>query len=319
MFKKIDYFIVCLLASLLISAFTPLSFVQSWHDSIAKLCNVGIALIFFFYGLKMNKSDLRHGLSNYRLHLIVQVCTFVIFPLLAFLLKPLFVGFGLSEFWLGFLFLAALPSTVSSSVVMVSIAKGNMPAAIFNASISGLIGVLVTPLWMNFSSNTSNLSETFLNLCITILIPVCLGFLLNRLWGKWATKHKKALSNFDKGIILLIVFNSFSEAFSGGIFKQFSLFQIALVGLFVSLILALIYGLILLTCRAFHFAVEDEITACFCGSKKSLIHGSVMVQTLFKSGSSQALVLLPVMIYHSVQLIIISFIAQRYANRNTGE
>ncbi|MFV0366372.1 MAG: bile acid:sodium symporter family protein [Mangrovibacterium sp.] len=316
MFKKIDSFIVCLIGTLFISAFTPLPFVLHWHDSISMICNGGITLIFFFYGLKLNKGEIKTGLSNYRLHILIQLCTFFVFPLLALAVKPLFQSIGLSDFWIGFLFLAALPSTVSSSVVMVSIARGNIPAAIFNASISGLIGVIITPLWINISQPSGNFLETFVQLCLTILLPVFIGFLLNNLLGKWATQHKKALSNFDKSIILLIVFNSFSEAFSSNFFANFSWRSMALVALFVVGFLVLVYGLIFLVARALHFSVEDEITACFCGSKKSLVHGSVMVQTLFNGAQLQSIALLPVMIYHSVQLVIISFIAQRYERRN---
>lgn len=315
LFKKIDSFIVCLLGVLLLSAFTPRCFVENWHERIGTISSIGISLIFFFYGLKMNKQDIAKGLRNYKLHILVQLCSFLLFPLLAFALKPLFEQLGMSDFWVGFLFLAALPSTVSSSVVMVSIAKGNIPAAIFNASLSGLIGVIITPLWMNFSGDTGNLLDTLVNLFFSILLPVILGICLNKYWGAWANHHKKKLSNFDKSIILLIVFNSFSDAFSSGLFSHFSLLQLSLVGALVVGIMILVYLLIWFVSRTLKFSVEDEITACFCGSKKSLIHGSVMVQTLFSGVQSQALILLPVMIYHSVQLIIISFLAQRYARR----
>ncbi len=317
MLKKIDTFIVFLLAALGISAIVPRSFVLNWYNDIEVVCNVGITLIFFLYGLKMNKDDIKKGLSNYKLHLLVQASTFILFPLIAWAMKPLFNELNLSDFWIGFLFLAALPSTVSSSVVMVSIAKGNIPAAIFNASLSGLIGVIVTPIWMNIGNHNGDLLGTLAHLSLTILLPVVLGLLLNNQLGKWVQRYKKQLGTFDKSIILLIVFNSFSEAFSSGFFAQFSLESIGMVALLVTCILFLAYFVIWLIARAWQFSIADQITACFCGSKKSLIHGSVMVQSLFKGSPSQALILLPIMIYHSIQLIIISFIAQRYAQSNT--
>ncbi|MFV0522502.1 MAG: bile acid:sodium symporter family protein [Mangrovibacterium sp.] len=315
MFKKIDLFIVCLIAILVISAFIPQWFVSDWHRIIGIICNVGITLIFFIYGLKMNKQDITKGLANYKLHILIQTCTFVLFPLMALAMKPIFAYLGMSEFWISFLFLAALPSTVSSSVVMVSIAKGNVPAAIFNASLSGLIGVIATPLWMNFSNGANNFLETLYHLCLTILLPVLLGLLLNQYFGDWAKQRKKQLGLIDKTIILLIVFNSFSEAFSSGLFTHFSLRSILLVGIFTILMLFGVYLLIWFISKLLHFNIEDRITACFCGSKKSLMHGSVMVQAMFKNTQTQALILLPIMIFHSVQLIVISFIAQRYAER----
>ncbi len=315
MFKKVDGFIICLLFVLIISSVIPRCFVDNLHKSIGTFCNVGISLIFFFYGLKMNRQDVAKGLRNYKLHIVVQLSTFVFFPILAYLARPIFYSIGIGDFWIAFLFLAALPSTVSSSVVMVSMAKGNVPAAIFNASLSGLIGVLLTPLLMSVESGFSDLLSTIYNLVLSILLPVFVGLFLNKYYGNFANTHKKKLAIFDKSIILLIVFNSFSEAFSSGLFSNFTLLNIVFIALFVIILLFAVYYVVLILSVALGFSTEDKITACFCGSKKSLMHGSVMVQAMFKTANAQALMLLPIMIYHSVQLIVISFVAQQYARR----
>lgn len=315
MLKKIDGFILGLLIVLGVSWLTPRSFVELWHQDIAVVCNVGISLIFFFYGLKMSKKDVTEGLGNYKLHIVVQLTTFVLFPILAFLSRPLFVQADAADFWLGFLFLCALPSTVSSSVVMVSIARGNVPAAIFNASLSGLMGVVITPIWMSMGAGAEELMKTVLSLVFSILGPVAIGLLLNKYWGHFAHKYKKKLTLFDKTVILLIVFNSFSEAFSSGIFASLTLPNILFIAVFTVSLLLLVYFLLLALSIALGFNTKDQITACFCGSKKSLMHGSVMVQAMYQSAGTQALMLLPIMIYHSVQLVIVSFIAQRYEKR----
>ncbi len=319
MFKKVDGFIFCLIIVLFISSQIPSQWVENTHASISKICNVGIALIFFLYGLKMNKSDIKKGLSNYKLHLLVHLSTFLLFPLLAYAFRPVFMQIGISDFWIGLLFLAALPSTVSSSVVMVSIAKGNIPAAIFNASISGLIGVFLTPIWMNVDGSDIQFLDTLMKLSFTILLPVFAGLLLNSFWGGFVKKHKAKLALFDKGIILLIVYNSFSEAFSSGLFSQFSAKHILYVASFTLLLLLISYGSIYLVSKLLGFSVEDQITACFCGSKKSLVHGSVMIQAIFKGAASQAIILLPIMMYHSIQLFLVGFVAQQYAKRNNKD
>ncbi len=129
--------------------------------------------------------------------------------------------------WLAFFFIAVLPSTVSSSVVMVSMARGNIPAAIFNASISGIIGIVVTPLWMGlFIQKTQtdfDFSSIYTKLIVQIILPVVLGLLLQRHLGVYAQKYTRQLTLFDKSIILLIIYKSFATSFEDNIFNTVSL------------------------------------------------------------------------------------------------
>jgi len=160
---------------------------------LGKLTDIGVFLIFFFYGVKLSPAQLRLGLSNYKLHLLIQGSTFIIFPVLILLIHSL-SGTGTSYMWLGVFYLAALPSTVSSSVVMVSIAGGNLPAAIFNASVSSLIGILITPLWMGLFLDVTDagidLTSTVIKLSIQILLPVVLGFLFHKKLGGLVAKNR---------------------------------------------------------------------------------------------------------------------------------
>src|SRR5690554_2107081 len=188
----------------------------------------GVAVIFFFYGIKLSPESLKLGLSNWKLHLLIQATTFVIFPVLILLLYVFFGEEG-SLWWLGVFYLAALPSTVSSSVVMVSIAGGNLPAAIFNASISSVIGIFITPLWMQvFLSALEtgfDLEDVIIKLIIQVLLPLVLGIILHRFLGAWAAKHKKSLNKFDQLIILMIVFTAFSESFAQEMFSDWKFLE----------------------------------------------------------------------------------------------
>jgi sodium/bile acid cotransporter 7 len=266
--------------------------------------------------LKLSFEQIKSGLKNWKLHLVVQLATFIIFPLIVLLSRPLIGEFISENTWIGFFFLATLPSTVSSSVVMVSVAKGNVPAAIFNASISGLIGVAITPLWMSLflDFTTENvLMDVYGGLILEIILPVIVGLLLQNYWGSWASRHSKKLSSFDKSVILLIVYSSFAHSIENGIFSTLSnryLFQ-----LFVAVILlfGLIYVLLYFLCKyILKFNEADQITALFCGSKKSLTHGSVFGKFIFMNNPYAGLYFLPLMIYHAFQIFIITFIAQRY-------
>lgn len=278
--------------------------------------SVGVSLIFFFYGLKLTREKIISGVMNWRLHTLVQCTTFVLFPLIVLTARPLIQGAHELTIWLAFLFLAALPSTVSSSVVMVSIAKGNVPAAIFNASISGLIGIVITPLWMSLfithAAGGFDLSEIYVKLAVEILGPVMLGILLQRYLGKFALRYSRQLSWFDKSVILLIIYKSFAESFDGQVFSRVQLSDLVYISGAVLILFFLVYYLTGYLARQFRLSREDKITAQFCGTKKSLVHGTVFSKILFES-SAAGIMLLPLMLFHAIQIFIVGMVAAQRA------
>jgi len=279
------------------------------------LIKYGIALLFFFYGLRLSPEKLKNDLKNWRLHLVIQSITFIVFPFLVLLFRPFLKGTENEILWLAVFFLAALPSTVSSSVVMVSIAEGNIPSAIFNASISGVIGILITPLWMGIFLEKQDeafaFGEVLTDLIINILIPVILGLLMHHFWGKWANRNKRYLSLFDKSVILCIVYRSFSDSFLNGIFSSISWTELILLSGSVITLFFVVFNLTKALIRLMKFNREDGITVLFCASKKSLVHGSVMASVIFAGSSAGSIFLVPVMIYHAFQLFYISVVAKR--------
>ena len=285
--------------------------------SLSSLANYGICVIFFFYGLKLSRNKLRTGLANKNLHILIHLTTFVLFPALILLIRPLFQGDDLWLLWLGIFYLAALPSTVSSSVVMVSKAKGNVPAAIFNASISSLMGVFITPLWMSLIlSSASGVEMTTLwsiigKLMMQVLAPVALGMALNPHWGHFAEKHSSKIRIYDQSIILLIVYTSFCSSFAHNVFTGFSPATVIVCAAGMVTLFFIVFGLVGIACRKLKMNREDTITAQFCGSKKSLIHGTAMSTVIFAGYSSLGVVLLPIMIYHALQLMIVSTLAKK--------
>jgi len=311
----IDPFIIDLLTVVVIAYFFSHTGTKEGPFHLDAIADIGVSVIFLLTGLQLGPEKLRAGLTNTRLHLVIHASTFILFPVIIILLKPLFSTVFLQQVWLPFFFLAALPSTVSSSVVMVSIAQGNIPGAIFNASISSLLGVFITPLWMSLfmqqTSGSIDLSHVIGKLLLQVLLPVIVGLLLHKKFGKFAEANKKRLKLFDQFVILLIVYCSFSESFYEGVFKGFEPVYLLALLVMVTVLLFLVYGIITFTTKALHFNREDQITATFCGSKKSLVHGSVMSKVLFANAANSGLVLLPLMLFHAVQLFIISIIAGR--------
>lgn len=280
---------------------------------LPKIAEYGVSLIFFFYGLKLNPKNLISDLSNWKLHLLVQLSTFVLFPVTVLVMKVAFPVYFSTMLGLGIFYLATLPSTVSSSVVLVSIAGGNLPSAIFNASISSIIGIFITPLWMSGMLEKTlgafDIGHTIFKLSLEVLLPVVLGLLLHKKLGTWAAQYKITLRNFDQTIILLIVFTSFCESFSGKMFDGFSLPELFLLGALMLIFFLLVFGLMDMLSSWLGFNREDRITVIFCGSKKSLVQGAVMGKVMFPAQAMLGVVLLPLMLYHALQLLAGSTIA----------
>lgn len=323
MLKKIDGFIVGLACMITLAYWFPGIGDKNSLLQLDEITGIGISLIFFFYGLKLSPKEMKKGLLNYKLHVLVQCSTFILFPLFILSFKPFIQTEEQNLLWLALFFMAALPSTVSSSVVMVSIAKGNIPGAIFNASISGLLGIIATPLWVGLFMSASNPDFNFwgsiINLITKILLPVIIGLSLNKYLGSKARKYSKYLTLFDKSIILAIVYNSFSKSFTANLFDTIKIQYLIAISIIIVFVFIIIYGVIFGICSWLNFSKEDKITAVFCGSKKSLVHGTVMANVLFKNMATQGIFILPIMLYHSIQLIVISFIAQKMGRKNKQE
>ncbi|SFD11256.1 bile acid:sodium symporter family protein [Algibacter pectinivorans] len=316
---KIDKFVLSIIGVIIVAYFFPEWGVSESKIPIDTISTVGISLIFFFYGLKLSPAKLKAGLKNWKLHLLVQSATFLIFPMLVLGCRPLIQNETQETIWLAFFFLAALPSTVSSSVVMVSMAKGNIPAAIFNASISGIIGIALTPLWMGLFVNDAqtdfDFTTIYVKLIVQIILPVVLGLLLQRFFGSFVQKHNAKLTLFDKSIILLIIYKSFAESFTENIFSSVSILDLLFLFVAVLLLFLLVFIVLGFLSRKMDFNKEDQITAQFCGTKKSLVHGTVFSKIIFGNMATIGIILLPLMLFHATQILIVSVLATRLSKR----
>ena len=316
----LDTFILLLFVSILAAWLYPAPGIDESFFSLSTAAKYGVSAVFFFYGVRLNWKKICEGLANYRLHLVVHFSTFLIFPLI---LLPLTFWFTQNAdantrwLWYGVFFLGALPSTVSSSVVMVNIARGNVPAAIFDAGISSLLGVFVTPLWMQIfvgaSAGGQPIGGVVTDLILLVIVPVILGISLHGVLGAFSQRYDKMLRRFDQSIILTIVYTSFCHSFAKHMFDGMSLRTLILLSIGMIVLFFTVYFLVAGVCRVLHFNREDRITTLFCGSKKSLAHGAAMSKVILADPQLAGVLLLPTMLYHAYQLIIVSIIAQRFA------
>lgn len=277
-----------------------------------------IALLFFLHGAKLSREAIVAGALHWRLHLLVFSLTFVLFPLLGFALKPLLAPLVTPELYLGVLFMCALPATVQSAIAFTSIARGNIAAAVCSASASSLLGIFITPLLvkllLDVHGDTGSTAEAIKSIVLQLLVPFVAGHLARRWIGGWVDRNQTWLRYVDQTSILLVVYTAFGSAVLAGLWQAVPVS--ALLGLFVIcvIILALVLGLSVLVARMFGFNKEDEITIVFSGSKKSLATGVPMANILFASGTV-GIVLLPIMVFHQLQLMVCVVIANRYARR----
>lgn len=281
----------------------------------------GVALVFLLYGLTLPPERMKAGLLNWRLHLLVQLSTFVLFPVLIWGLAPLLTPRLGPDLTLGFFFLAALPSTISSSVAMTSIAKGNVAGAIFNATLSSLLGVVLTPLWVNWYLSSSgaslDLAQVLLKIMLLVLLPIVLGQLLRPRLKDWIGRNMSWLKTLDRITILMIVFNSFADSVAEGIWEgqgHDAAVQAALGSL--ALFLA-VFGVLSLVCRLLGFGRDDSIAGVFCGTKKSLATGVPMAKIMFGASPALGMIIAPTILYHLIQLILAGIIARRLAERTS--
>nr|WP_322938922.1 bile acid:sodium symporter family protein [Pseudomonas sp. s4] len=282
------------------------------------ITNLAIALLFFMHGAKLSRQAILAGAGHWRLHLLVFACTFVLFPLLGLALRPLLEPLLGTELFMGMLYLCALPATVQSAIAFTSLARGNIPAAICSAAASSLLGIFVTPLLvallMGVEGDNGSTLDAIGKISLQLLLPFVLGQIAQRWIGGWVNQNKSWLKYVDQSSILLVVYTAFSAAVIGGLWQQVPLTTLLAVTFACCLLLALALLLTHLLGKWLGFSLEDRITILFCGSKKSLATGVPMAQVLFAS-SSIGMLILPLMLFHQIQLMVCAVLAQRYAKR----
>ncbi|WP_374208036.1 bile acid:sodium symporter family protein [Streptomyces sp. MUM 203J] len=308
-----DPFIVALLATVGLAALLPAS--GTTAEAVEGASTGAIALLFFLYGARLSTREALEGLRHWRLHLTVLACTFALFPALGLVgakgLGPVLLTPELAS---GLLFLTLVPSTVQSSIAFTSIARGNVPAAICAGSFSSLVGVVLTPLLaaLLLGGAVGGLSaDALLRIVAQLLVPFLAGQATRRWTAGFVGRNRRVLSYVDRGAILLVVYTAFSEGMVRGVWSQVTPARLAALLGVEALLLAVMLALTWYGSARLGFAREDRIAIQFAGSKKSLAAGLPMASVLF--GAQASLAVLPLMLFHQMQLMVCAVIARRRA------
>ena len=310
-----DSFLVLIALTIVVGSLLPVQ--GAMAERVGTLATAAVVFLFFLHGARLPRENLVAALAHWRLHLIILATTFIVFPLLGLTLARLLPGLLPPALWTGVLFLCALPSTVQSSIALTSIARGNIGGTVASAAASNLLGIVLTPVIMGLLTQAHGVPVSFSGvwkIVLQLLLPFAAGHLLRPWLGEWVARHKKLLSYTDRSTILLAVYSAFSSAVVAGIWSQVPLQRVLVLLALTAFLLTVVLLLTRYAAQALGFGVEDEISIVFCGSKKSLVSGVPMARVLFGAADVGA-ILLPMMIFHQLQLMVCAWLARRYGAR----
>lgn len=311
-----DNYTLIIIAVILAASYLP---AQGSGEVFFKwLTTAAIALLFFLHGAKLSRQAIIAGALHWRLHLLIFACTFIMFPILMVSLTPVLKPLLGEQLWIGMLYLAALPGTVQSAIAFTSMARGNVPAAVCAASASSLVGILVTPilvkLMLDADAGTTGMLDAVIKISLQLLLPFILGHYSRRWIANWVDNNRTLIRYVDQSSILLVVYTAFSSAVVGGLWYTVPPKALIILTVVCCALLALVLLITTWLSRILNFNKEDEITIVFCGSKKSMATGVPMAQVLF-AGGAVGPAILPLMVFHQIQLMVCAVMAQNYAKR----
>ncbi|UNH37533.1 bile acid:sodium symporter family protein [Moellerella wisconsensis] len=318
---KIDPFLITMLLVIGIASIFPCE--GEVKVGFKYLTVAAIALLFFMHGAKLSREAIMAGIRHWRLHLLVFSSTFIVFPILGLGMHFMVPEWMSPTVYMGFLYLCALPATVQSAIAFTSVAGGNVAAAVCSASASSILGVFLSPILvgMLMDADGSQAVDTFNaigSILLQLMLPFVVGHLARPLIEKWINRHRKLINITDRSSILLVVYVAFSEAVVEGIWQKIDAFSLLMICVVSCLLLLVIIVMNIAAARLLKFSKPDEITIVFCGSKKSLANGVPMANVLFPA-SVVGVILLPLMIFHQIQLMVCAVLAQRYANQGAKQ
>jgi sodium/bile acid cotransporter 7 len=309
----LDPYLAALAGTVLLAALLPAT--GGGARVAGAAANGAVALLFFLYGTRLSTREALAGLRHWRLHLTVLAATFAVFPLLGLAARGLVPSVLTPQLYTGFLFLCLLPSTIQSSIAFTSIARGNVAAAVCAGTFSSLAGIVLTPLLaaLLIGGSAGVSGHEVLGIAGQLLAPFLAGQLLRRWTAASVARHRRVLGLVDRGSILLVVYTAFSAGMAGGIWHAVSPARLAALLGAEALLLAAMLTLTGNGARRLGFDRADRITVVFAGSKKSLASGLPMAAVLF--GPRAGLAVLPLMLFHQMQLMVCAVLARRWARR----
>jgi sodium/bile acid cotransporter 7 len=314
---RFDPFMAAMLLAVVAASVWPAAGLGQARLDVAS--TIAVSLLFFFHGAALSPREIRQGAGQWRLHLFIFAVTFAVFPLLTLPIGLVSNRWLPRDLAMGFLYLGALPSAVSSSIAFTSVARGNIPGAVCSAAASNVFGLLLTPLLVSLllqanAAGTFDLASAARKVVLELLAPFAAGQVCRRFALAAIARHKRRLEQYDQAVIVLVIYAAFSRSVVEGLWSKLPPTLLIVTVCLCLILLVVILGLTATGAKLLGFTREDEIAAVFCGSKKSLATGLPLAQVLFAGAPGFGLIILPIMIYNQVQILVGAALARRYAN-----
>ena len=281
---------------------------------------ISVALVFFLQGLNIRSRQILHSATRLRVLLFCQSWNYALAPaimILLMLVASSWIHPGLRG---GLLYLSVLPTTISSAIVLTGSYRGDAATSLFNATLSNLLGVVITPIWcIALFSEASNhfppIGSLILKIAILVILPITIAQVIRPYLRDRIEAWKPSIRNSSNAMIVFIVYVSFSNSVVNGLWETLSWTSIATAFGFVCLFLLLVSSLVWTSSAIADNQKEQRIAAFFCGSQKTLATGAPMASIIFanQSAADQGLVLLPLILYHSLQILLASIVGPRLA------
>lgn len=311
-----DRFLLILLGTLAFATILPARGIAL--DIVGWVSNAAIFLLFFLHGARLSRSAVFEGAKRWRLHAAILAFGYAAFPLAGYGASRLFEPVLAAPLLTGLIFLGVLPTTVQSSIAYASIARGNVAASVIAAAISNLLGVVLVPLLLlafGVAVAGSGGADGALKIGLLLLLPFFLGQLLSNRVRPFAQRHAKVAGMMDKLTIVIAVYVAFSEAANDGLWSRLAPSELAIVGAIVLALLLLAFAASWGLGALLGLSREDRVTLLFSASHKSLATGAPMARILLPPAIAGAAIL-PLMLYHQLQLMLSAVIADRIARRD---
>ncbi len=315
-------FIICLLLMVPLAWLLPEAGRTGGWLRAEYLIKAGVFVIFLMQGLSLPTEQLARGALNWRLHAFVQTWNFLWAPFLGLLLVTLSAPLLDSSLRTGFLYLAVLPTTVVTAMLFTGSARGDVPGALFNTALSNGLAVFLVPAWCLIlfaaAGGLPPVGPMLTQLSILILLPMLVGQAIRPFSGRFLSILRVWFKPLSNGIICFAVFAAFANSFHEAVWERTGWAAAGTAFAGVVLFLALVSILVGRTARLVMTDAEARTAAFFCASQKSIATGVPMATVIFADGMAAelSLILLPLLFYHPLQLILGSFLVDRWNRRS---
>lgn len=195
------YMAVIVLAIAALSLFVPQSTI--WIQT--GWVNYLLMVVMFGMGLTLKLNDFKLVFTRPKDMIIGCASQFIVMPLLAFGLSKIF-GFD-AALTAGMVLVGTCPGGTSSNVITY-LSKGDVALSVGMTSVNTILAPFLTPAITYLFLRTSvsvDVFSMFFSIIQVVIIPITLGFIINKLFGKYTQKLTSVLPMISVIAICLIV------------------------------------------------------------------------------------------------------------------